>query len=221
YVMTYTQWDRKIPRLAVATSKDLLHWEKHGPVFQKYREGHYHGTETKSGAIVTQLKDGRLVAAKIQGKYWMYYGVPQIKLASSTDLVDWVPLEDHQGTDVTVLGPRPGHFDSWLVEPGPPPLLTEDGIVLLYNAGNSQKIGLEELGNRVYTGGQALFDPQRPWKLLDRTDQPFIKPELPFEKSGQNPEGTTFLEGLVLFRGQWLLFYGTADSMVALVRANQ
>jgi len=221
YVMTYTQWDRKIPRLAVATSKDLLHWEKHGPVFQKYREGHYHGTETKSGAIVTQLKDGRLVAAKIQGKYWMYYGVPQIKLASSTDLVDWVPLEDHQGTDVTVLGPRPGHFDSWLVEPGPPPLLTEDGIVLLYNAGNSQKIGLEELGNRVYTGGQALFDPQRPWKLLDRTDQPFIKPELPFEKSGQYPEGTTFLEGLVLFRGQWLLFYGTADSMVALVRANQ
>src|SRR5690606_521332 len=100
YVMTYTQWDRKIPRLAVATSKDLLHWEKHGPVFQKYREGHYHGTETKSGAIVTQLKDGRMVAAKIQGKYWMYYGVPQIKLASSTDLVDWVPLEDHQGTAV-------------------------------------------------------------------------------------------------------------------------
>lgn len=220
YVMTYTQWDRKVPRLAVATSKDLIHWKKHGPVFQKYRDGYYHGAETKSGAIVTRLQAGKLIAAKIGGRYWMYYGVPQIRLASSIDLLDWEPLEDHQGSAVTVLGPRPGYFDSWLVEPGPPPLLTDQGIVMLYNAGNSQEVGLESLGNRVYTGGQALFDPQRPWKLLDRGDRPFIQPERPYERSGQYPEGTTFLEGLVFFRGQWLLFYGTADSRVALVRAR-
>src|SRR5947207_426781 len=28
YVLTYTQWNRRIPRLAVATSRDLLHWTK-------------------------------------------------------------------------------------------------------------------------------------------------------------------------------------------------
>ncbi len=221
YVMTYTQWNRKLPQLAVATSRDLIHWEKHGPAFQGYREGLYHKSETKSGAIVTRLGDGRLVAAKIRGKYWMYYGVPHIWLASSDNLVDWVPLETHEGKPAAVLGPRPGYFDSWLVEAGPPPLLTEDGIVLLYNAGNSQEIGLEELGNRVYTGGQALFDAEEPWKLLDRSDGPFIQPELPFEKSGQYPEGTTFLEGLVWFRGQWHLYYGTADSMVGLVRSKK
>ncbi len=219
YVLTYTQWNRDVPRLAVATSKDLRIWEKHGPIFENWKEGKYHNTESKSGAIVTELKNGKLVAAKINGKYWMYYGVPHIWLATSDDLVNWEPVENHEGNRVPVLSPRPGFFDSWLVEAGPPPILTKDGIVVLYNAGNSQPVGVKNLGNRVYTGGQALFDPKEPWKLRDRTDEPFIQPELPFEKSGQYPEGTTFLEGLVYFNGSWLLYYGTADSMVGVVSA--
>ncbi|MGW9684798.1 glycoside hydrolase family 130 protein [Flagellimonas sp. 2504JD1-5] len=221
YILTYTQWNRQVPRLAVATSKDLVHWEKYGPVFQNHKKGKYNNLETKSGAIVTKLIDGKLVAAKIHGKYWMYYGVPHVWLASSENLIDWTPLETYEGTLAPVLSPRPGYFDSWLVEAGPPPVLTENGIVVLYNAGNSQNIGIQELGNRVYTGGQALFDSKEPWKLLDRCETPFIKPELPFEKSGQYADGTTFLEGLVLFNGIWHLYYGTADSMVGVVTAKR
>ncbi len=221
YVLTYTQWNQKVPRLAVATSKDLIHWEKHGPAFKNHKNGIYLNRETKSGAIVTELKNGKLVAAKIDGKYWMYYGVPHIWLATSTNLIDWEPIETYEGKLAPVLNPRPGYFDSWLVEAGPPPLLTENGIVVLYNAGNSQNIGVKELGNRIYTGGQALFDPKEPWKLLDRTNEPFIKPELPFEKSGQYKDGTTFLEGLVLFNDMWYLYYGTADSMVGVVKAKR
>jgi len=78
YILTYTQWNREYPRLAVATSSDLLSWTKHGPIFQKFKDGKYHNMETKSGAIVTELKDNKLVAAKIHGKYWMYFGVPHI-----------------------------------------------------------------------------------------------------------------------------------------------
>lgn len=218
YVMTYTQWNRDTPRLAVATSTDLKNWTKHGPIFEEYKKGKYNDMETKSGAIVTKLIDGKLVATKINGKYWMYFGVPHIWLASSEDLIHWEPLEDRNGNLVPVLNPRPGYFDSWLVEAGPPPVLTEDGIVVLYNAGNSQAIGVESLGNRVYTGGQALFDADKPWKILDRSDKPFIKPELSFEKSGQYKDGTTFLEGLVYFNDAWYLYYGTADSMVGVVK---
>lgn len=221
YVLTYTQWNRQVPRLAVATSRDLVQWDKHGPVFAKHKKGKYQSLETKSGAIVTQLKNGKIVAAKINGKYWMYYGVPHVWLARSENLIDWTPMETYEGTLAPVLSPRPGYFDSWLVEAGPPPLLTENGIVVLYNAGNSQNIGVKDLGNRVYTGGQALFDSNEPWKLLDRCQTPFIKPELPFEKSGQYEDGTTFLEGLVLFMGTWHLYYGTADSMVGVVTAKQ
>lgn len=220
YVLTYTQWNRKFPRLALATSPDLKIWTKHGPIFEEYQGGKYHDQETKSGAIVTKLVDGKLVATKINGKYWMYYGVPHVWLANSTNLIDWQPVEDYAGNLAPVLSPRPGYFDSWLVEAGPPPVLTDDGIVVLYNAGNSQNIGVADLPNRAYTAGQALFDAQEPWKLLDRTDTPFLKPELPFEKSGQYPDGTTFVEGLVYFNSTWYLYYGTADSMVGVVTAE-
>lgn len=220
YVLTYTQWNRDTPRLAVATSTDLEHWTKHGPALEEYKDGKYNDMDSKSGAIVTKLEDGKLVTAKINGKYWMYFGVPHIWLASSTDLVNWEPVEDYEGNLTPVLNPRPGYFDSWLVEAGPPPILTEEGIVVIYNAGNSQNIGVKDLGNRIYTGGQALFDAKEPWKLLDRAEKPFIKPELPFEKSGQYKDGTTFTEGLVHFDGQWYLYYGTADSMVGVVKAD-
>ncbi len=220
YILTYTQWNGDVPRLALATSPDLKNWTKHGPIFEEYKKAKYNHRETKSGAIVTELKDGKLVAAKINGKYYMYYGVPHIWLAMSTDLIDWEPVENYEGNLAAVLNPRPGYFDSWLVEAGPPPVLTEDGIVVLYNAGNSSNIGVKDLGNRVYTSGQALFSGEEPWKLLDRSDMPFLKPELPFEKSGQYKDGTTFVEGLVFFDNRWYLYYGTADSMVGVATAD-
>ena len=214
YVLTYTEWNRDIPRLAVATSKDLITWQKHGPAFAKADSGKYLKSESKSGAILSRVERNRVIATKVNGKYWMYYGVPEIGIATSDNLVDWSPLEDANGKAVKVISPRPGYFDSWLVEAGPPALLTPRGIVVLYNAGNSRRLGDPDLPERVYTGGQALFDAHNPIKLIARSNEPFIKPTEPYEKTGQYVEGTTFIEGLVPFKGRWFLYYGTADSRV-------
>ena len=214
YVLTYTQWTRDVPRLAVATSKDLLAWTKHGPAFARAHEGRYMKVESKSGAILSRVVGNRVVATKVRGRYWMYYGVPDIQIATSENLVDWTPLEDANGRPLKVLSPRPGYFDSWLVEAGPPALITPRGIVVLYNAGNSGEYGDPSLPARVYTGGQALFDAANPVKLLARTARPFIRPSEDYERTGQYVEGTTFIEALVPFGGRWFLYYGTADSRV-------
>jgi predicted GH43/DUF377 family glycosyl hydrolase len=214
YVLTYTQWNRDVPRLAVATSRDLVLWKKHGPAFARADGGKYRNMESKSGAILSRVEGSRVVATKVNGKYWMYFNVPDVLIATSDDLVDWTPLADSSGRLVKVLSPRPGYFDSWLVEAGPPAIITQHGIVVLYNAGNSGEHGDPALPARVYTGGQALFDPRNPLKLIARSDQPFIKPTEAYEKSGQYVEGTTFVEGLVPFNGRWFLYYGTADSRV-------
>jgi predicted GH43/DUF377 family glycosyl hydrolase len=214
YVLTYTQWNRDIPRLAVATSRDLTHWTKHGPAFAHSAGGTYLNRESKSGAVVVRVEGDRLVAAKVNGTYWMYFNVPDILLATSDDLLAWTPLEDASGKPLKVLSPRPGYFDSWLVEAGPPAILTAQGIVLLYNAGNGERYGEASVPPRVYTGGQALYDARAPFKLVARADQPFITPTEDYERTGQYVAGTTFLEGLVPFRGRWYLYYGTADSRV-------
>jgi predicted GH43/DUF377 family glycosyl hydrolase len=206
YILTYTQWNRDVPRLAVATSRDLVSWTKHGPALAKVAGGKYLRTESKSGAILSRLNGNRIIATRVNGKYWMYFGVPDLRIATSENLLDWTPLEDSSGQAIKVLSARPGYFDSWLVEAGPPALLTPAGILVLYNAGS--------LPSRTYSAGQALFDARDPTRLIARSDSAFIKPTESYERTGQYTAGTTFVEGLVPFKGQWFLYYGTADSRV-------
>lgn len=216
YVMLYTQWNRKQARLAVATSRDLKTWEKHGPAFAKAYDGRFADDFSKSASIVTRVADGRQTIAKLDGKYYMYWGEKFVNVATSTNLTDWEPMLDEQGELLKVMVPREGKFDSELTECGPPAILTDRGILLLYNGKN--KAGLE--GDTCYTAnsycaGQALFDAKEPTKLLDRLDKPFYVPESDFEKSGQYPAGTVFIEGLVFHQNKWFLYYGCADSRVA------
>ncbi len=221
YILTYTQYPGRAPsrtfrggfRIGLATSKDLRTWTKHGSPFT--------GTpfelhSVKSAAILQKVENGVLVAAKVKGRYWMYFGEHAMFLASSDDLIRWEPLVDDKGDFLKIMTTRKGRFDSLLTEVGPPPVLTEAGIVLIYNGknGDPNRNGDPALANGVYTCGQALFDKEDPSKLVTRLDEPFFKPELPWEKSGQYVAGTTFSEGLVRYKDRWFLYYGCADTFV-------
>ena len=219
YVLTYTQWNRETYSVGIATSRDLLHWTKYGPAFLTAKGGKYAHLQYKSAGIVTRLEKGRLIAAKIDGMYWMYWGEGAIRLATSADLIHWNPVEDVEGKPVELLRPRPGHFDSSFPETGPPPVVTSAGIVMLYNGKNAATGGDPKLGPGAYAAGEALFAAQNPALLLEQTAEPLLKPELPYEKTGQYAAGTTFAEGLVYFHKQWFVYYGCADSLVAVATA--
>ena len=219
YVMTYTQWNRVTYSIGIATSPDLEHWTKHGPAFLDAEGGKYADLKYKSAGIVTTLRDGRLVATRIAAKYWMYWGEGAIHLATSADLVHWTPVEDADGEPIEVLQPRAGRFDSSFPETGPPPVLTARGIVVVYNGKNAASGGDPHLVAGTYAAGEALFDARDPAKLLARTDDPVLQPALPYEKTGQYTAGTTFAEGLVYFHDRWFLYYGCADSLVAVAIA--
>jgi predicted GH43/DUF377 family glycosyl hydrolase len=220
YVITYTQWNRETYRVGIATSTDLHTWTKHGPAFGM---GKYGGLKYKSAGIVTEcVTKARCIAAKIgtaksRGHYWMYWGEGEIHLATSDDLVHWTPVEDADGQPKVLMRSRPGKFDSGLPEVGPPPVLTKNGILLLYNGKNSAGADRDPaLVAGTYSVGQALFAAHDPAKLLARTEKPFFAPKLLWEQSGQYAAGTTFAEGLVWFHDHWLLYYGCADSRVGI-----
>lgn len=222
YIMLYTSWNQDIARLSAATSPDLRNWTKHGPVFREAHHGRFLDIWSKSGSMVTELKDGRLIAKKINGKYLMYWGELFMNLAQSEDGIHWEPVLDESGELLHVFTPTPGSFDSHLVEPGPPAIYTENGILLLYNGKNLNGEGAgTATPEGSYCGGQVLFDKNNPAKVLSRMEHPFICPDLPHEISGQYKAGTTFVEGLVLYKGQWFLYYGTADSMVGVAVAKK
>lgn len=209
YIMTYTSYDGKTARLMLATSRDLLTWKKHGTVLQ----GKHKNTWSKSGAIVARQEGSRMVATRIDGKYWMYFGDTDLFIATSPDLIHWEPLEENDSIK-SVLKPRAGYFDSRLVESGPFALLRDSGILLIYNGMNLETGGDTHLAPGAYCGGQALFDKGDPTKLIDRLEKNFIQPDKPYETTGQVNQ-VCFLEGLVSFNGKWFLYYGTADSKIA------
>ena len=216
YVMMYTQWNRKQARLGVATSRDLQHWTKHGSPFAKAYGGKFAHVFSKSASIVTKMKKGRQVIAKIKGKYWMYWGEQFVNVATSDDLINWTPMVDEMGDFLKVMEPRKGFFDSQLTECGPPAIMTKHGILLFYNGKNDGGVdGDKRYTPNSYCAGQVLFSKKDPAKVLNRLDVPFFIPEASFEKSGQYPAGTVFIEGLVPFKGRWYLYYGCADSKVS------
>ena len=216
YYMMYTSWNRKVPRLCVASSKDLIHWTKHGPAFADAYDGRFADIASKSGSVVTRIDStGRQIIAKVNGKYLMYWGEEMINLAESDDLIHWTPQTDSDGKLKGIVFPREGYFDSQLTECGPPAVLTENGIVLMYNGKNrNDDKGDKRYPSGTYSAGQILFDAAEPASVLDRLDTPFFSPSEPFEKSGQYADGTVFIEGLVLYKGKWYLYYGCADSFV-------
>jgi beta-1,2-mannosidase len=201
YYLTYTGYNKKDAQLCLAVSKDLLHWQRLGIILPAYK-GIWNRGWTKSGAIVSE---------KIAGRFWMYWlgtaadKTDQMGIASSLDLVHW-----QEELNAPVLPRRPGKFDSRVVEPGPPPVLTAEGIVLIYNGADD---------HLVYRAGIAVFDRKDPRKVIYRSDQPIFQPERDWEKIGQVPN-VVFVEGMARIRNNWLLYYGAADKFVGVAIAS-
>jgi len=236
YYLYYSGWNRTVTRLSVATSKDLVHWTKRGLIFDKAYAGKYHDLWSKAGAVVTELKNGRLVAAKIKGKYWMYFGEGNMHVATSENLIDWTPLErtpggnnapaadevrferPHDSPDLLVVQyPRKNEFDSDLVEGGVA-VLTDKGIVHIYNASDKDSPDSARWKKQsmvYYSLGQALMSADDPTKLLDRSNVSFLKPDRDFEELGATPN-VVYLTGIAWYRGKWMLYYNGADWMVGM-----
>ena len=204
YYLTYTGYNLHDAQLCLATSHDLIHWDRKGVMLPAYK-GAWNTKWTKSGAIIPQ---------QVNGKWWMYYlgtrkdtdGVERdyMGVASSLDLLHW-----SDATDKPVLARRPGQFDSRVMEPGPAPYVTDAGILLLYNGADD---------HLVYGPGWVLFDRKDPRRVLARSERAFVLPTLDWEKAGNVPN-VIFLEGATVKsrdrnRLQLTGYYGAADKYI-------
>jgi beta-1,2-mannosidase len=202
YYMTYTGYDGTSARLCLATSRDLRSWTKHGPLFADFRTRGVDKPWSKSGAILT---------TPIGGRYVMYFGDKDIYYAWSRDLIRWTPGP----VDDPVMRPQPGTYTEELLEPGPPPLITEHGQILLIHNSAAH----DPDGKLIYRAGQALIDPAAPTEELARMTRPFLVPETPEEIEGQ-VNNVVFVEGLVAYRRRWFMYYGQGDAGVGVLHGR-
>jgi len=229
YVCTYTGFDGKVGTLMIATSTTSEPGEAR-PAFV----GTPHARRSsKSGSVVTELVDGRLVAhgsaadTGCTGRRQLLRrdlgGSRSLRPAEFDATGDryliYEPGAEHGPWDVQsvaghrallpTLSPRRGRFDSLLVEPGPPALRTADGIVLIYNGANH--------GSTVtphYLRSRISLVKRCSTRLIlahgiARVTEPFLRAETVDEHLGQVAD-VCFAQGLVLFGGEWRLYFGMA-----------
>ncbi len=193
YYMNYTTWRAtgigNKDTLSIASSRDLIHWKKHGPAFAKTAPDKVMGS--RSGVVLTRREGDRLIAAKVEGKYWMYYTHP-CALATSENLIDWTPV----GKAVWGGG---GH------EAGAIALLRDDGILLMTQGGHYA------LG--AWTVRQALIDRKDFKTVLKEPKEPALWPQYEWERKGMTGD-TTVANGMVPFKGRWMMYYGAADTYI-------
>jgi len=121
FCLTYTayeSYDKKKGNkisLSLATSKDLIHWKKHG-------------------IILKNIKSGYIYPEKIDDEYLMFIGDSNIWIARSKNLKDW------KLDKIPFLKPRKNFFDSRLVEVGPPLIVIKDKLFMIYNSANNDLI---------------------------------------------------------------------------------
>jgi beta-1,2-mannobiose phosphorylase / 1,2-beta-oligomannan phosphorylase len=165
-------------------------------------------------------RDGVLFPEKVGGRYvllhrptsWLgdEYGTQQasVFLAFSEDLKTW---DYGTGGEYLLMKPQPGStWEEAKIGAGPPPIRTDAGWLMIYH-------GVDD--RYVYRVGAALLDLENPMKVLGRTADFLMEPEMEWEKVGVIPNAI-FPTANVLRGRELLVYYGAADRVVGLATAD-
>jgi len=155
---------------------------------------------SKMGCILPDMdnKDVVLFPEKINGQYVLLHRTfPNIWIAYSEDLVHW---HDHK----LLMRVQPTSWDCNRIGAGAPPIKTEQGWLNFYHGVDHQ---------RRYRLGILLLDLDDPTKIIGRSAEPILSPEMDYEKVGLVPN-VVFTCGAVEFKGRYFVYYGGADKVI-------
>ena len=216
FYMSYTGYDGTVARLAMATSTNLVNWEKHGSILPNCTDVNYRWDLPINAYAAREgwSKSGAIVAEKINGVYQMQWGDNWLMSANSTDLIHW----NYTRNDLP-FAQKLNIWEQALMESGPPPVKTRDGMWLkIYNGVALGPGGFETAS---YNTGQMLLDmvnaPRGP--PIARLETPLLQPTSVEEVQGQVDQ-VVFSEGLVQFRGKWLLYFGQGDQYLGVATTD-
>ena len=207
YLMLYTAYSRRGPRIALAASPDLNEFKKVGLVGPDLQD-----------------KDAALFPETIRGKTAMihriepsiqiaYFDNPQLQELSDPSLRSEYWTQYLRDVDAHIMMRPQEWWEKRKIGIGPPPVKTSEGWLIIYH-------GVDD--NCVYRAGAALADLGEPQKILARSRTPLLEPEEPYEKHGFVPD-VVFPQAAMVLEGDLYVFYGAADtvSCAATVRLEE
>lgn len=241
YYITYTAFDGINAMGALATSKDLIHFEKHGIItpkvnYQEYENyvtccgglklnpkyHHYYNLFAEIGLVSDEKrllrdKDVLLFPRKINGKYALLHRIwPGIQIVY---FKNWNELnasfwENYLKnlSDHIVLDPK-DIFEVNYIGGGIPPIETEFGWLLIYH-------GVQEtLTGRIYHAKAALLQLDKPEIEIARLNFPLFSPTYDWEINGVVNQ-VVFPTGHAVFEEDLYIYYGAADQHIAVAKVK-
>lgn len=144
-------------------------------------------------------KNAVIFPDRVEGRYVMLHRLdPDIYIAYSEDLKEWK-------CNGLIMSPRRDSWDCLKIGAAGPPIAIDEGWLLVYHGVDLQK---------NYRLGVAILDKENPEEVVFRSEEPILEPEEPYERQGFVPN-VVFSCGSVLMDGQLLIYYGGADTVIA------
>ncbi|MHA1291700.1 MAG: winged helix-turn-helix domain-containing protein, partial [Promethearchaeota archaeon] len=104
-------------------------------------------------------------------------------------------------------------YESRNIGAGAPLIETKRGWLMIYHAVQDTNQG------QIYHASAALLDKKDPQKVLGHLKTPLFSPTEDYEKFG-DVGNVVFPTGTAIFDGQLYIYYGAADSRIAVVSVN-
>ncbi|MBI1215309.1 MAG: hypothetical protein GC185_05750 [Alphaproteobacteria bacterium] len=182
-------------RIAMASTKDFKTFEKHGVI----------GPDRRSKAGIVFESAGK--------NYFMWkdeaHQERTMLSPAPDDIEDAQAWKDFWTTrDIEkdqLLGPQDNGYEAHGIEPGAPPIETEDGLLLVYSSISD---------DFKWTISLMLLDKNDPTKILAKSEAPSLKPEADYEVTG-DVNNVVFPCGALIDKGRLYVYYGGADTICA------
>jgi len=221
YLMTYTAFGPNGPRVAIAGSADLEHWERYGLVEYSGNLGSYDNKDAAFFPEPVAAPDGRRAYALLHrpaneerpGIWISFADAEEVE----RDPRRIVRVDDHR----RVAAPQEP-WEDLKIGAGPPPVRRDEGWLLLHHGVSGRlEPGMDRQPAVRYCAGAMVLGSEKVWEVVARTTEPLLEPETGQEREGIVPNVVfpTALDD----RGDGTadVFYGMADSRIGAARLSR
>lgn len=234
FYLSYTAFNGINALGALATSTDLIHWEKQGIIVpqityeefthftesegtinEKYIRYNDYQKSTEKQDRKTFIWDKNLILfpRKIKNKFCFLHRIkPDIQIVVAIEKLENLTIAFWQNYFIhfdehIVLTPKYEHEVSYIGS-GCPPIETDAGWLIIYHGVHDTVKGY------VYSACAALLDLNNPEKELARLPYPLFFPEKEWELKGE-VNNVCFPTGAILENDTLYIYYGAADERIA------
>lgn len=198
YYITYTAYSRRGPRIALVSTDDFQHFEKHGLIGPNL--------DDKDCVIFPERIHGKVALLhRLNWKIQLAYFENVSSLCNSNGF--WKAYVEHLDDHEVIRSRFP--WEESKVGAGPPPIKTDYGWLVIYHG-----VSIDH----VYRAGALLLDLEDPAMVLARSREPILEPDMQFERQGV-VSNVVFPDGAAVVDGRLFVYYGGADTVCCVASA--